>query len=65
MSMVCGVLLVRCCRGSRIVKKIADHPFLREQTFRESLDPDKSERLGRYEAHFDREPERMLAVLLA
>jgi hypothetical protein len=30
----------------------------------ESLDPDKLERLGRYEVHLDRKLERMLAILL-
>ena len=36
----------------------------REQAFGESLDPDKLERLGRYEVHLDRKLERMLAMLL-
>ena len=30
----------------------------------EALDPDKLERLGRYEVHLDRKLERMLAMLL-
>lgn len=34
------------------------------QAFGESLDPDKLERLGRYEVHLDRKLERMLAMLL-
>jgi hypothetical protein len=29
-----------------------------------ALDPDKLERLGRYEVHLDRKLERMLAMLL-
>src|SRR5262249_40673791 len=37
---------------------------LREQAFGEALDPDKLERLGRYEIHLDRKLERMLAMLL-
>ena len=35
-----------------------------EQAFGESLDPDKLERLGRYEVHLDRKLERTLAMLL-
>ena len=35
-----------------------------EQAFGKSLDPDKLERLGRYEVHLDRKLERMLAMLL-
>ncbi len=31
----------------------------------EALDPDKLERLGRYEVHLDRKLERMLTMLLA
>jgi hypothetical protein len=45
-------------------REIADHPLLREQAFGESLDPDKLERLGRYEVHLDRKLERMLSMLL-
>ena len=32
--------------------------------FCEALDPDKLERLGRYEVHLDRKLERMLSMLL-
>jgi hypothetical protein len=32
--------------------------------FGEALDPDKLERLGRYEVHLDRKLERMLTMLL-
>ena len=39
-------------------------PLIREQAFGESLDPDKLERLSRYEVHLDRKLERMLAMLL-
>jgi hypothetical protein len=39
-------------------------PLIREQAFGEALDPDKLERLGRYEVHLDRKLERMLAMLL-
>ena len=38
--------------------------LIREQAFGEALDPDKLERLGRYEVHLDRKFERMLAMLL-
>jgi hypothetical protein len=41
-----------------------NRPLIREQAFGESLDPDKLERLGRYEVHLDRKLERMLAMLL-
>jgi hypothetical protein len=44
--------------------EIANRPLLREQAFGESLDPDKLERLGRYEVHLDRKLERMLSMLL-
>jgi hypothetical protein len=33
-------------------------------TARSALDPDRLERLGRYEVHLDRKLERMLAMLL-
>ena len=40
----------RCCRGSRNRRKeLANRPLVREQAFGEALDPDKLERLGRYE----------------
>jgi hypothetical protein len=45
-------------------KELENRPLIREQAFGESLDPDKLERLGRYEAHLDRKFERMLAMLL-
>jgi hypothetical protein len=43
---------------------LANRPLIREQAFGESLDPDKLERLSRYEVHLDRKLERMLAMLL-
>jgi hypothetical protein len=43
--------------------EIARRPLIREQAFAESLDPDKLERLGRYEVHLDRKLERMLSML--
>ena len=45
-------------------KELTNRPLIREQAFGESLDPDKLERLGRYEVHLDRKLERMLAMLL-
>ncbi len=45
-------------------KELANCPLIREQAFGEALDPDKLERLGRYEVHLDRKLERMLAMLL-
>jgi hypothetical protein len=45
-------------------KELANRPLIREQAFGEALDPDKLERLGRYEVHLDRKLERMLAMLL-
>jgi hypothetical protein len=44
-------------------EEISRRPLLREQAFGESLDPDKLERLGRYEVHLDRKLERMLSML--
>ena len=35
-------------------KELANRPLIREQAFGESLEPDKLERLGRYEVHLDR-----------
>ena len=43
-------------------KELANRPLIREQAFGEALDPDKLERLGRYEVHLDRKLERMLAA---
>ncbi len=45
-------------------EEISRRPLLRDQAFGELLDPDKLERLGRYEVHLDRKLERMLAMLL-
>ena len=45
-------------------EELANRPLIREQAFGESLDPNKLERLGRYEVHLDRKLERMLSMLL-
>ncbi len=47
----------------RRTKELANRPLIREQAFGEALDPDKLERLGRYEVHLDRKLERMLSML--
>ena len=44
-------------------KELATRPLIREQAFGEALNPDKLERLGRYEVHLDRKLERTLAML--
>jgi hypothetical protein len=44
--------------------ELDNRPLIREQALGEALDPDKLERLGRYEVHLDRKLERMLAMLL-
>jgi hypothetical protein len=44
--------------------QLANRPLIRQQAFGEALDPDKLERLGRYEVHLDRKLERMLTMLL-
>lgn len=43
---------------------LANRWLVREQAFGEALNPDKLERLGRYEVHLDRKLERMLSMLL-
>jgi hypothetical protein len=45
-------------------KELANRPLIREQAFGEALDPDKLERLGRFEVHLDPKLERMLTMLL-
>jgi hypothetical protein len=44
-------------------KELLNRPLIRGQAFGEALDPNKLERLGRYEVHLDRKLERMLAML--
>ena len=43
---------------------LRNRPLIREQAYGEALNPDKLERLGRYEVHLDRKFERTLAMLL-
>jgi len=45
-------------------KELENRPLIRAQAFGESLDPDKLERLSRYEVHLDRKLERMLTMLI-
>ena len=45
-------------------KELANRPLIREQAFGEAFDPDKLERLGRYEVHLDRKLERTLTILI-
>ncbi len=45
-------------------KELENRPLIRAQAFGESLDPDRLERLGRYEVHLDRKLERTLAMLI-
>ena len=45
-------------------QELANRPLIQEQAYGEALDPDKLERLGRYEVHLDRKLERTLAMLL-
>ena len=44
--------------------QIVARPIVRAQALGESLDPDKLERLGRYEVHLDRKFERTLSTLI-
>jgi len=44
-------------------RELAYRPLIREQAFGEAVDPDRLERLARYEVHLDRKLERMLAML--
>lgn len=43
---------------------LAARPIVRAQALGEALDPDKLERLGRYEVHLDRKLERTLSTLI-
>jgi len=45
-------------------KELENRPLIRAQAFGESLNPDKLERLARYEVHLDRKFERTLALLI-
>ena len=45
-------------------RELENRPLIRDQAFGEAFDPDKLERLGRYEVHLDRKLERMLSMLI-
>ena len=44
-------------------QELEDRPLIRAQAFGEAVDPNRLERLARYEVHLDRKLERMLAML--
>jgi hypothetical protein len=44
--------------------ELENRPLICAQAFGEALDPDRLERLGRYEVHLDRKLERMLTILI-
>ncbi len=45
-------------------KELANRPLIREHAYGEAFDPDKLERLGRYDVHLDRKLERTLTMLI-
>jgi hypothetical protein len=45
-------------------KELRNRPLIRVQALGEALDPNRLEKLGRYEVHLDRKLERMLAMLI-
>ena len=47
----------------RCRSQLENRSLVRAQAYGELLDPEKLERLGRYEVHLDRKLERMLAML--
>jgi Molybdopterin-binding domain of aldehyde dehydrogenase len=44
-------------------RELENRPLIRTQAFGEAVDPNRLERLARYEVHLDRKLERMLAML--
>ena len=62
--LVADVESLRRFLEGEVRKELSNRPLIREQAFGEALDPDKLERLGRYEVHLDRKLERMLAMLI-
>ena len=45
-------------------RELENRNLVRAQAFGEALDPDRLDRLARYEVHLDRKLERILAMLL-
>jgi hypothetical protein len=45
-------------------RELENRSLIRAQAFGEAVDPDRLERLGRYEVHLDRKLERTVAMLL-
>jgi len=54
--------VIRRYEGRR--KKLQNLPLVQEQAFGDALEPDKLDRLARYEVHLDRKLERMLSMLI-
>ena len=46
------------------VKELANRPLIRDHAFGKALDPDKLEKLSRYEVHLDRNSTERFAMLL-
>jgi len=44
-------------------RELENRPLIRAQAFGEAVDPNRLDRLARYEVHLDRKLERMLAML--
>ena len=44
--------------------ELKNRPLIRAQAFGEAIDPDRLEKLSRYEVHLDRKLERTLAMLI-
>ena len=44
-------------------QELQNRPLIRAQAFGEAVDPNRLDRLARYEVHLDRKLERMLAML--
>ena len=45
-------------------QELGNRPLLRSQAFGQALEPDRLDKLARYEVHLDRKLERTLAMLL-
>jgi len=55
--------LIRLRRENKQLRELEHRPLIRTQAFGEAVDPNRLERLSRYETHLDRKLERMLAML--
>ena len=54
----------RALVSSSGARELENRPLIRAQAFGEALDPDRLDRLARYEVHLDRKLERILGMLL-